>query len=93
MHVAEKVRALVDDVLLLGGRTRHWSEATPLLGAVPEFDSMAVVGLVTAIEEDFGVVIADEDLTASNFATLGSLTRFVQDKISESRFSEPSRSF
>jgi acyl carrier protein len=48
---------------------------------LPEFDSMAVVSIVTAIEEQYGVSIADDELTADVFATLGSLTEFVDRKV------------
>jgi len=53
----------------------------PLLGAVPELDSMAVVNVITALEEQFGFTIADDEIGAAMFATLGSLTDFVEQKI------------
>ena len=59
-----------------------WLEAgTPLIGAIPELDSMAVVGVITGIEERFGVSVADDEMDASVFATLGSLVEFVDRKL------------
>lgn len=81
MAVADHVRALLDDVLQLGGRVVHWTTLTPLMGSVPELDSMAVVGIITALEEDFGFAIADEEISADIFATFGSLTSFVEHKL------------
>jgi acyl carrier protein len=81
MPVGEQVRALLDDVLQLGGRADHWTTLTPLMGSVPELDSMAVVGIITALEEDFGFSIADEEISADIFATFGSLTSFVEHKL------------
>jgi acyl carrier protein len=52
-----------------------------LFGALPEFDSMAVVTIVTALEEQFDIVIEDDDLTAEVFATVGSLADFVDHKL------------
>jgi acyl carrier protein len=52
-----------------------------LLGSVPEFDSMAVVGLLTAIEEHFGVAIADDEVSADHFMTVGTLVDFVEGKL------------
>ena len=75
------VLRLLDDVLGLNGRTQTFSPDTPLLGALPELDSMAVVGLLTALEEQFGFVISDDEIDGSLFASVGSLTRFVQDKL------------
>lgn len=54
---------------------------SPLLGAIPEFDSMAVVALLTRLEEQFGFVVADDEVDGSVFATIGSLTQFVRNKI------------
>ena len=55
--------------------------STPLLGAIPELDSMAVVNVITALEESFGFSVADDEISASTFATLGSLSAFVEQKL------------
>ena len=83
MAVADQVKVLLNDVLQLGGRADEWDENTPLLGSVPELDSMAVVGIITALEEDFGLTIADDEIDANSFATLGSLIKFVEEKLAE----------
>lgn len=54
---------------------------TPLLGAVPEIDSMAVIAILTAIEEAFGFAIADDEVSADMFETFGSLLRFVESRV------------
>lgn len=59
----------------------NWSRDTPLLGAIPEFDSMAVVTLLGALEESFDVEFADDEITAEAFETIGSLTEFLQTKL------------
>jgi len=51
------------------------------LGGVAEFDSMAVVAIITAIEEDFGVVVDDDEVSAETFETVGSLARFIESKV------------
>lgn len=56
---------------------------TPLLGSVAELDSMAVVSILTAIEERFGFSVDDDEIDGSTFATVGSLCRFVQSKLSQ----------
>jgi acyl carrier protein len=81
MAVHDHVKSLLDDVLQLNGRVAQWNDRTPLMGSVPELDSMAVVGIITALEEDFGFIIADEEISGDIFATLGSLTSFVQRKL------------
>jgi acyl carrier protein len=74
---------LIDDVLGLGGRSQSFTPDTPLLGALPELDSMAVVGLLTALEERFGFMVADDEIDGSVFSTVGTFTRFVQDKLGD----------
>jgi len=54
---------------------------TALLGSLPQLDSMAVVSLLTALEEHFGIAILDDDISARHFATVGTLTGFVQGKL------------
>jgi acyl carrier protein len=42
---------------------------------------MAVVSLITALEEQFGITVEDDEIGAATFETLGSLTEFVQQKV------------
>ena len=81
MSVETDVKNILDSVLSLQGRSADWQRPTPLLGAVPELDSMAVLGIITGLEEQFGFVIHDDDLDSAIFATLGSLSDFVAAKL------------
>lgn len=81
MDVQAEVLKLLDQVLNLKGRAGSMTSDTALLGALPEFDSMAVVTLITSLEERFGLAIDDDDLSASNFETVGALTEFVKDRL------------
>lgn len=81
MNVESEVLRLLDQVLSLDGRAAGFTRATPLLGAIPELDSMAVVSLITALEETFGIVIDDDDIEGATFATVGSLVDFVSAKL------------
>jgi acyl carrier protein len=78
----DDVKAVVGSALQLGNRVQQMDAEAPLLGAVPELDSIAVVNLITALEEHFGIAVADDEIGASTFETLGSLTRFVERKLS-----------
>ncbi|MES2353852.1 MAG: phosphopantetheine-binding protein [Pseudomonadota bacterium] len=81
MAVNDQIKALLNDVLQLGDRANSWNEQTPLLGSVAELDSMAVVSIITALEENFGFAIADDEINADVFATLGTLISFVEQKL------------
>ena len=76
MVTIEDIQQLLADVLQLGERARSMDAETPLLGHVPEFDSMAVVTLITALEEQLDLVIEDDEITGEVFETVGSLHAF-----------------
>lgn len=76
----DEVKTILIDVLSLGDAGQRLQADSPLLGSLPELDSMAVVSLVGALEDHFGIVIDDDDLSASTFETLGSLVDFVARK-------------
>ena len=78
MDIQKEVLDLLDNVLSLKGRALAFGVDTPLLGSIPELDSMAVVSVITAIEERFGVEIPDDEIDGAAFATVGSLVEFVQ---------------
>lgn len=80
MAVQADVLRVLDDVLSLGGRSASFTADTPLLGAIPELDSMAVVTLITTLEEQFGIVVDDDDIDGDTFANVGALVAFVSTK-------------
>jgi acyl carrier protein len=80
MSVLDDIKMLLDRSLGLNGKSASFTESTPLLGNIPELDSMAVVTLMTSIEEHFGIIIEDDEVDAETFETLGSLVAFVQQK-------------
>ena len=54
---------------------------TQLLGSLPELDSMAVVNLIIALEQQFNITVEDDEISASHFATVDTLTTFVESKL------------
>jgi acyl carrier protein len=81
MDVEKEVIRLLDEVLSLNGRSASFTRETPLLGAIPELDSMAVVSLITGMEDHFGLVVDDDDIDGSTFESVGSLSDFVSNKL------------
>jgi acyl carrier protein len=77
----EEIRDILRDALQLGDRADKLVASSPLLGAVPEFDSMAVVTVITMIEEAYGVTVQDDEVSADVFETVGTLTNFVERKV------------
>jgi acyl carrier protein len=60
LNILQEVLSLLDEILSLNGRAATFTKDTALLGAIPELDSMAVVGLITGMEERFGYIADDE---------------------------------
>ena len=80
MDIKNEVLSILDEVLSLKGRTAGFALDTPLLGAIPELDSMAVVALISTLEERFGFMIDDDEIDGAAFASLGTLVDFVRGK-------------
>jgi acyl carrier protein len=80
-QVDATVRAVLRDVLALSeARVAAFDATTPLFGALPELDSMAVAGLLTEIEDRLGIVIEDDEVDGDMLESFGSLMTFVSRK-------------
>ena len=77
----QEVLATLDEALSLQGRGVKFGPDTPLLGALPELDSMAVITVITSLEERFDITVEDDELVADVFEDVASLVRFVQGKL------------
>lgn len=75
------VRGVLSDVLGIDrDRVNAFNNDTPLLGAVPELDSMAVANLLTELEDRLGITIEDDEVDAELFESFGRLLHFVTAK-------------
>ncbi len=83
MHSLEAVKNILGDTLNLGARRESLQPDTALFGNLPELDSMAVVHVITALEEHFGIDVDDEDISAKTFETVASLSAFVDSKLTK----------
>lgn len=81
MIMVDTIREILRSTLQLGDRADLLQASSPLLGAIPEFDSMAVVTVLTMVEDEFGVSIDDDEVTADVFETVGDLADFVKQKV------------
>ncbi len=80
MTTVDEVKNILRETLQIGDRANELELDTPLLGNIPELDSMAVAMLVTSIEDHFDVFIDDDEISAETFETFGSLCQFVDSK-------------
>ena len=80
-EVDTTVRAVLRDVLgLSAARVEGFDATTPLFGALPELDSMAVAGVLTELEDRLGITIEDDEVDGEMLETFGALTRFASAK-------------
>lgn len=79
--LVDDVRSVVVTTLGVEDRAESLVPSTLLLDSLPELDSLAVVELIAALQERFGIEFDDEDVTAEAFATLGSLAALVENRL------------
>ena len=79
--VSVGIKAILIEVLGLNPGKVTIDKETRLLGSLPEFDSMAVVSVLTAIEDHFGIAVDDDEIDGALFETVGSLCQFVESKL------------
>lgn len=78
-EVEREIRSYLIEEFLFG-RSETLDEDTPLLGNV--IDSQGVIQLVSFIQQQFNIEIADEEVTTENLATLKSVVALVGKKVS-----------
>ena len=76
----ETVRAVLTEYLQLGSRGMNLTVDSRLYGELPEFDSLAVVTVVQALEEHYSFAFDDDDIEVATFETVGSLCSVVDAK-------------
>jgi acyl carrier protein len=79
-NVNEQAYSVLNDVLQLDEQKLQLNEQTPLIGNLPELDSMAVVTVITALELHFDFIVNDDDDLAAAFETFGSLVSYIEEK-------------
>ncbi len=80
--VETKIREILADTLGLDpSDVAGFVSATPLFGALPELDSMAVAGLLTEIEDRLDIVIDDDEVSGEMLESFGALVAFARAKL------------
>lgn len=76
------MRAVLRDILGFSqDRVAAFRAETPLFGALPELDSMAVAGVLTELEDRLGMLIDDDEVDGDMLATFGALVDFAMAKV------------
>jgi acyl carrier protein len=77
------LKIIIADVLNID--TKCFCNSTQLLGSIPELDSMGVMMLLLALEDEFNMCINNLELTSDSFSTIASLQQFIcENRVSSS---------
>lgn len=81
IDIDQTLRGILRDVLGLGqDQVAGLTADSGLFGHLPELDSMAVVSLLTEIEDQLGIVLEDDEIDGDLLETFGSLRDFLSAK-------------
>ncbi len=81
MDPLEVARDILRSNLQLGARADNMDRNTALMGSLPEFNSLTVVGLIADIEEQTGNSVEDDEISADIFETVGTFADFIASKM------------
>ena len=79
--ISQKVITSISHSLQLGDKSSQTSLDTPLLGHLPELDSMAVLAVIAGLDEYFAITFDDDDISSKSFRTVGNLVGLVSSRI------------
>tara|TARA_R110002110_G_scaffold414983_1_gene647348 strand:- start:34548 stop:34796 length:249 start_codon:yes stop_codon:yes gene_type:complete len=76
----DELKTIIADILQIPGRLDGLGRDDTLLGGIPEFDSMAVVSVLTTVEDNYGITVDDDEISAEDFETFGALLDLLNAK-------------
>ena len=75
-----RIKKIVASMSGMGLRGDEIADDEPIFEGGLELDSSISMELILALEDSFGVLITDEDLTLPNFATPAAIANFIGRK-------------
>ena len=79
MDYSQQVAAILCDALQIN---TPLTADSPLLGHLPELDSMAIVSVIEHLESHYGIMFEDDEISADHFETVGTLAELITQKVS-----------
>ena len=76
-----EIKQLLIDTLSLDIMPAEMDDDALLLGDIPEFDSIAIVSVITSLEGNYGFTAADDELTAEVFESIETMVDFVEQHL------------
>jgi len=75
-----QVRQLVSSHLM-GGVAPEQIDDEIYVGTASGFDSSQLLEFILSIEDEFGIVVPDEDLTLDNFDSISKISQYIKQQI------------
>lgn len=79
--ILDRVAEAITEVIGTDHSAGTLSADTLLFGSLPELDSLALVELITVLEDRFGFEMDEDDINAEVFESVGSLAEYVRAQI------------
>jgi acyl carrier protein len=73
----DQLLLILDESMNLRGEGLRFVRDTKLRGSLPQLDSMAVVAIIAAIEDQFGIEFPEDALEGATFETVGTLAECI----------------
>lgn len=80
MDISKKIEMIVKEKL---GLKNLPDSSFKLIGCDNSFDSTSLLEFIIELEDEFGIIVADEDLVPDNFETIESVINYIKSCIEE----------
>ena len=78
--VQDQIKALIVEKVLVGVDPAEISNDSELVAELG-LDSIQIIGLIGGLEEEFDIVLEDDDLDFELFSTINNLAKLVKGKL------------
>ena len=86
-----RIKRLIVGTLGLEVAPEEIPDDETIFGNGTEIDSIATLEIIVAIEEEFGITVEDDELTADLFASVATLEAYIADRLATEAASDKSR--
>ncbi len=75
------IKKIIVENLELDVKVGRITPETPLIDGGLNMDSIAVLELISLVEEEFGITVRDEDMSVELLGTVGSLAAYIRKQL------------
>ncbi len=83
-NTQDRIKDLIVEKVLVGVNPEEISNDSELVSELG-LDSIQIIGLIGGLEEEFDIVLEDDDLDFELFSTINNLAKLVDGKLGQSK--------